>query len=185
MSRLEDNVDRILYSEQQIQDRIKELGAQISADYEGKNPLLVSVLKGSVVFMADLMRSITIPCSIDFMATTSYPGETTVALHEPKLLKDLDGPISGMDVIIVEDIFDSGKTLQKLCEMLLKPRNPASLRICTLLDKPDRRAKGVTIKPDYVGFSNIPNEFIIGYGLDYNQLYRNLPYIGILKDSAK
>ena len=173
---MKQDIERVLYSEQEIAGTVHRLGAQISADYTGKNLLLVSVLKGAVVFMTDLMRSITIPCSIDFMATSSY-GSGVKSSGVVKILKDLDRPIEGFDVLIVEDILDSGRTLQYIIE-LLQGRQPNSVRICTLFDKPEGRQ--VPIFADYVGLP-VPNEFIVGYGLDYNELYRNLPYIGILK----
>ena len=173
---MEQDIQRVLYSEQEIAETVRRLGAQISTDYAGKNLLLVSVLKGAVVFMTDLMRSITIPCSIDFMATSSY-GSGVKTSGVVKILKDLDRPIEGFDVLIVEDILDSGRTLQYIIE-LLQGRHPNSVRICTLFDKPEGRQ--VPIFADYVGLP-VPNEFIVGYGLDYDELYRNLPYIGILK----
>ena len=173
---MKQDIERVLFSEQEIAETVRRLGAQISTDYAGKNLLLVSVLKGAVVFMTDLMRSITIPCSIDFMATSSY-GSGVKTSGVVKILKDLDRPIEGFDVLIVEDILDSGRTLQYIIE-LLRGRQPNSVRICTLFDKPEGRQ--VPIFADYVGLP-VPNEFIVGYGLDYNELYRNLPYIGILK----
>ena len=153
-----------------------ELGKQITEDYEGKNLLLVSVLKGSVVFMTDLMRQIDLRCSIDFMAVSSY-GSGTKSSGVVKILKDLDRPIEEKDVLIVEDILDSGRTLQYIMG-ILQGRNPKSIRICTLFDKPERRA--VPVEASYIGFE-VPDEFIVGYGLDYNEIYRNLPYIGVLK----
>jgi hypoxanthine phosphoribosyltransferase len=153
-----------------------ELGKKISEDYKGKNLLLVSVLKGSVVFMADLMRSITIPVNIDFMCVSSY-GAGVKTSGVVKIIKDLDIVLAGHDILIVEDILDSGMTLNYLRE-ILKKRNPQSIRIATLLDKPERRQ--VPIKPDYSCF-NVPDEFVVGYGLDYDEKYRNLPYIGVLK----
>ena len=149
---------------------------RISRDYEGKNLLLVSVLKGSVLFMADLMRAISIPASVEFMSVSSY-GSGTKTSGVVKIIKDLDIPLEGYDLLIVEDILDSGKTLEYIIEML-EARNPRSIKICTLLDKPDRRQ--VDISPDYSGFV-IPDEFVVGYGLDYAEKYRNLPYIGVLK----
>lgn len=152
------------------------MGQKISQDYAGKNPLLVSVLKGSVVFMSDLMRAIDIPCQIDFMMVSSY-GAGVKTSGVVKIIKDLDSPLSGKDLLIVEDILDSGMTLSYLKE-ILEARNPSSVRIATLLDKPDRRK--VDIKPDYTCFT-VPDEFVVGYGLDYAERYRNLPYIGVLK----
>jgi hypoxanthine phosphoribosyltransferase len=171
-----DDVAHILIDEESIQRRVKELGKFIDELYAGKDLLLVSVLKGSVIFMADLLRAISIPHEIDFMATSSYGAEVQ-STGVVRILKDLNEPIDGRNVLIVEDIIDSGNTLAYLTR-ILRARNPASLRIVTLLDKPDRRE--VDIDVDWVGFS-IPNEFVIGYGLDYNELYRNLPFIGVLK----
>ena len=173
------DIERVLISEEELQERIKELGEQISRDYVGKDLVLISVLKGSVILMADLMRAITIPCKIDFLATSLYKDET-VPTGEVRFTKDLDKPIAGSDVLIVEDILDSGKTLSFVEDTLLV-RNPASIKICTLLDKPERRQ--VDISPDYVGFT-VPDVFVIGYGLDFAQYYRNLPYIGGIKPEA-
>ena len=173
---MNDDIKTVLVSEEQLKAKVAELGARISKDYEGKNLVLVSILKGSVVFMADLMRAVTIPCSIDFMVVSSYgAGTTTTGLV--KIIKDLDGDLSGKDVLIVEDILDTGVTLSKLVPML-KMRNPNSVKICTILDKPSRRK--ADIQPDYEGFQ-VPDEFVVGYGLDYDEKYRNLPYVGVLK----
>lgn len=169
------DIREVLISEERLAARVAELGAQISKDYEGKKLIILGVLKGSVVFMTDLLRKITIPVEMDFMAVSSY-GSGTKTSGVVKILKDLDRLIQGYHVLIVEDILDSGMTLSYLTE-LLRDRNPASIRIATLLDKPDRRK--VDIKPDYVGFV-IPDEFVVGYGLDYAELYRNLPYVGVL-----
>ena len=171
-----EDIGKILYSEEEISKNVKRIGEQISRDYEGKKLLLVSVLKGSIVFMADLMRAITIPCAIDFMAVSSY-GSGTKTSGVVRILKDLDKPINGWNVLIVEDILDSGMTLQYIME-LLSARSPESIRICTLFDKPERRVTNV--KADYIGLQ-VPDEFIVGYGLDYNEVYRNIPYIGVLK----
>jgi len=176
---MKDDIKKVLLSERKLQATIARLGRQISADYEGKNLLLVSVLKGSVVTMADLMRAITIPCSIDFMVVSSY-GSGTSTSGNVKIIKDLDIPLGDYDVLIVEDILDSGITLSSLIE-LLGTRNPRSIRICTLLDKPSGRK--AEIKADYVGIE-IGDGFVVGYGLDYDEKYRNLPYIGILKESV-
>ena len=173
---MRDDMAKIMLTEEQLHDKVCELGAQISRDYEGKNLLLVSVLKGSVLFMADLMRAISIPASVDFMSVSSY-GSGTKTSGVVKIIKDLDIPLEGYDLLIVEDILDSGKTLEYIIEML-EARNPRSIKICTLLDKPDRRQ--VDFSPDYSGFV-IPDEFVVGYGLDYAEKYRNLPYIGVLK----
>ena len=169
------DICRVLISEEELKNKITELGAQISKDYEGKQLLLVSILKGSVVFMADLMRAITIPAKIDFMAVSSY-GSGVKTSGVVKILKDLDQDLNGYDVLIVEDILDSGMTLSYLVE-LLKSRNPASVAICSLLDKPERHKVEIELK--YKGFT-IPDEFVVGYGLDYAEKYRNLPFVGIL-----
>ncbi len=173
------DVEKVLLTEEEIAGKIKELGAQISKDYAGKNLLLVSVLKGSVVFMADLMRAIDIECKIDFMAVSSY-GSGAVSSGTVKIIKDLDINLEGYDLLIVEDILDSGNTLSQLKKILLN-RNPKSFKICTFLDKPDRRV--VDLHADYKGFV-IPDEFVVGYGLDYNEQYRNLPCLGVLKRSV-
>ena len=174
---MQNDIEKVLYSEQELSDIVKKLGAQISEDYKDRNLLMVSVLKGSIVFMSDLMRAVTIPCEIDFMAVSSY-GNKTTSNGTVRILKDLDRDIGGYDVLLVEDILDSGKTLNYLME-LLYARNPASIRICTLFDKPDRRE--VDIYADYKGLL-VPDEFIVGYGLDFAEKYRNLPYIGVLKE---
>lgn len=168
-------IKEILIPEDRLQQRIRELGAQISRDYAGQDLLLIAVLKGSVLFLSDLMRSITIPHAIDFMATSSY-GASTESSGVVRILKDLDEPIEGRNVLIVEDIIDTGHTLSYLLR-LLRARMPKTLRICTLLNKPGRREVDVPV--DYIGF-DIPNEFVLGYGLDYAELYRNLPYVAIL-----
>ncbi len=170
------DVERILVPEQAIQDRIRGLGQQIDEHYLGKDLLLISVLKGSVLFLADLMRSISIPHEVDFLATSSY-GASTSSSGVVRIMKDLNEPIEGRHVILVEDIIDSGHTLAYLTR-LFRHRSPASLEVVTLLDKPSRRE--VDIDLFWTGFS-VPNEFVVGYGLDYNQKYRNLPYIGVLK----
>ena len=170
------DIDHILYSKEMLEGIVADLGKQISEDYKDRKLLMVSILKGSVVFMADLMRHITIPCEIDFMATSSY-GSSTSFSGTVRILKDLDRDIRDYDLLIVEDILDSGKTLNYLMD-LLYARNPASIRICTLFDKPERRQ--VDIKADYKDIS-VPDEFIVGYGLDYAEKYRNLPFIGVLK----
>lgn len=176
---MNDDIRAVLVSEQQLKDKVAQLGAQISQDYAGKDLVLVSILKGAVVFMADLMRAITIPCSIDFMVVSSYgAGTTTTGLV--KIIKDLDSDLSGKDVLIVEDILDTGVTLSNLVPML-KMRDPNSVRICAILDKPSRRR--ADIQADYIGFQ-VPDEFVVGYGLDYDEKYRNLPYVGVLKPSV-
>ena len=173
---MHDDIREVLVSEAQLKERVAQLGAQISKDYAGKNLMLVSILKGSVVFMADLMRAITIPVSIDFMVVSSY-GAGTNTSGLVKIVKDLDQNLVGKDVLIVEDILDTGVTLSKLKPML-EFRNPNSIRICTILDKPSRRK--AEISADYQGFA-VPDEFVVGYGLDYDEKYRNLPYVGVLK----
>ena len=165
----------VLLSEEEVDKRIKEIGEQVSRDYAGKNVHLICVLKGGVFFMTELAKRIDVPVSMDFMAISSY-GADTKSSGVIKIVKDLDESITGKDVLVVEDIVDSGRTLSYLLEML-KDRKPNSLRLCTLLDKPDRRVIDVNV--DYTGFS-IPDEFVVGYGLDYAQKYRNLPYIGIV-----
>jgi hypoxanthine phosphoribosyltransferase len=168
-------VHEILIPSDRLQARIAELGAEISRDYAGQNLLLLSVLKGSILFLADLMRSITVPLAIDFMATSSY-GPELESTGVVRILKDLDAPIEGRNVLIVEDIIDTGRTLDYLSR-ILRARRPRSLRICTLLNKPSRREVDVPV--DYIGF-DIPNKFVLGYGLDFVELYRNLPYIAVL-----
>ena len=174
---MHDDIKTVLVSEEQLKAKVAELGAQISRDYAGKNLVLVSILKGSVVFMADLMRAVSIPCNIDFMVVSSYGGSNTTTSGLVKIIKDLDGDLSGKDVLIVEDILDTGVTLSNLVPML-KMRNPNSVKICTILDKPSRRK--ADIQPDYEVFQ-VPDESVVGYGLDYDEKYRNLPYVGVLK----
>ena len=176
---MHEHVESILYSEEQLRQRVKELGAQITADYAGKEPVLASVLRGSYIFMADLTRAIDLPVTVDFMAVSSY-GAGTKSSGQVEIKKDLSDSIEGRDLIIVEDILDSGNTLYYLME-ILRARKPASIRICTLMDKPDRRTQPIVA--DYVGFT-IPDAFVVGYGLDYDEKYRNLPYVGILKPSV-
>ena len=167
---------RELVSEKAVDERIVELGKQMSTDYEGKQVHLICVLKGGVFFMCELAKRISVPVSMDFMSVSSY-GDDTKSSGVVKIVKDLDEAIEGKDVLIVEDIIDSGRTLYYLID-ILKKRNPKSVHLCTLLDKPERRVKDV--KVDYVGF-NIPDEFVVGYGLDYAQKYRNLPFIGVVE----
>ena len=173
---LEKDIQEVLFSEEQLDRRVREIAAQIEKDYEGKEIMLIGVLRGSFVFMADLCRRIDLPCTLDFMSVSSY-GKGTSSSGQVQITKDLSSDISGQHIIVIEDILDSGNTLSYLLK-LLEQRNPASIRLCTLLDKPDRRVKEV--KVDYSGFS-IPDAFVVGYGLDYAEQYRNLPYIGILK----
>ena len=170
------DVEKILFTEEELQKRVAELGAQITADYAGKTPVLASVLRGSYIFMADLTRQIKLPLTVDFMAVSSY-GSGTASSGQVEIRKDLSDSIEGRDLLIVEDILDSGNTLYYL-RRILNARHPASIKLCTLLDKPERRTK--PIEADYKGFT-IPDAFVVGYGLDYDERYRNLPYIGILK----
>ena len=173
---LEKDILEVLFSEEQLDRRVREIAAQIEKDYEGKEIMLISVLRGSFVFMADLCRRIDLPCMLDFMSVSSY-GKGTSSSGQVQITKDLSSDISGKHIIVVEDILDSGNTLSYLLK-LLEQRNPASIRLCTLLDKPERRVKQVEVH--YSGFT-IPDAFVVGYGLDYAEKYRNMPYIGILK----
>ena len=173
---MKEDVLRVLLSEDEIREKVRELGGKITADYKNSNLMLVTVLKGAVVFLADLMRQIDVPAEIDFMVVSSY-GSGVKSSGVVKIVKDLDVPLAGKDILIVEDILDSGLTLSYIKE-LLESRGPRSIRIATLLDKPSRRK--VDLQADYIGFS-VPDEIVIGYGLDYDEKYRNLPYIGILK----
>lgn len=167
---------KVLVSEEDVCARIEELGRKISEDYAGKEVHLICVLKGGVFFMCDLAKRISVPVSMDFMSVSSY-GDGTSSSGVVKIVKDLDESLEGKDVIVVEDIIDSGRTLSYLLDVL-KKRNPNSMKLCTLLDKPERRV--CEVKVDYVGF-DIPDEFVVGYGLDYAQKYRNLPYIGVVE----
>ncbi|HXH87543.1 MAG TPA: hypoxanthine phosphoribosyltransferase [Gaiellaceae bacterium] len=175
VSGVDDGVGEILIGEEELQARIRELGVEISKDYAGRDLLLIGVLKGAVFFLADLMRELTVPCEIDFMAISSY-GAGTDSSGVVRILKDLDINISGRDVLVVEDIIDSGLTLSYLMRSL-KARKPASVEICALLTKPERREVEVPVR--YTGFE-IPNKFVIGYGLDFDERYRNLPYVAVL-----
>lgn len=170
------DIEKILISENELQERIKTMGSEITADYKNKEILMIGVLRGAVIFMSDLARAIKVPVAIDFMAVSSY-GASTSSSGVVRILKDLDEEVEGKNLLIVEDIIDSGLTLKYLLENL-KSRNPASVKLCTLLNKPERRKVNVDI--DYNGFM-VPDEFVVGYGLDYNEKYRNLPFIGILK----
>ena len=174
---MDKDIEQILLSEEQIQNRIRELGEILTAEYADKNPVIVGVLKGVVVFYADMVRHIKVPCQMDFMWLSSYSGANSTG----KMLvrQDVTADIQGRHVLILEDIFDTGNSLEFTVNHL-KEKHPASIKICTLLDKPERRREGVTLQADYVGFT-IPNAFVVGYGLDYNEKYRNLPYVGILK----
>ena len=173
------DVQEVLLTEDQIQARVSELGSQLNRDYAGLEPVLISVLKGSIVFLADLVRSMELPLSIDIMEVSSY-GAATETSGQVRILKDLSNPIEGRHVIVVEDIIDTGLTLNYLLRYL-REKGPASLRICCLLDKPARRLTEIPI--DYVGFT-IPDRFVVGYGLDYGERYRNLPYVGVLRPSV-
>lgn len=174
------DIEKVLLSEEELKEIVKRLGTQITEDYKGKRLVVVSVLKGSVVFMADLMREIKIPCAIDFMSVSSY-GSGTKTTGVVKIIKDLDSDVvEGADLLIVEDILDSGVTLDYLMKVL-SARNPNSIKICTLLDKPERRK--ALIKADYAG-AQIPDAFVVGYGLDYDEKYRNLPFVGALKPAV-
>lgn len=174
---MHNDIEKILLSEQQIQTRIQELGEILTKEYADKNPVIVGVLKGVVVFYADMIRRIQVPCQMDFMWISSYAG--TDSTGKMLVRQDVTTDIEGRHVLILEDIFDTGNSLEFTVNHL-KKQNPASIKICTLLDKPERRRSGVTVQADYVGFT-IPNAFVVGYGLDYNEKYRNLPYVGILK----
>lgn len=176
---MHENIERVLVSEEELHQINARLGAQITRDYAGKNLLVVGILKGSVLFMADLIREIQLPCKLDFLAVSSYGGDTRSS-GVVKIVKDIDIELEDYDVLLVEDILDSGRTLSYVCDML-RTRHPASIRVATLLDKPERRV--VDLKADYVGTS-VPDEFVVGYGLDFDQRYRNLPYIGQLKRSV-
>ena len=173
---LEKDIQEVLFSEERLARRVGEIAEQITRDYQGKEIMLISVLRGSFVFMADLCRRIDLPCTIDFMSVSSY-GNGTSSTGQVQITKDLSSDITGKDLIVVEDILDSGNTLSYLLRVL-EQRKPASIRLCTLLDKPERRVKPVEVH--YSGFT-IPDAFVVGYGLDYAEKYRNLPYIGVLK----
>ena len=174
---MEKDIKQVLLTEEEIQSKIKELGAILTAEYEGKNPIIVGVLKGVVLFYADMIREIKVPCQMDFMWISSYSG--THSTGNMMVRQDLSADIKDRHVLILEDIFDTGNSLEFITNHLMN-KKPASLKICTLLDKPERRKAGVTVKCDWVGFT-IPNEFVVGYGLDYDEHYRNLPFIGVLK----
>ena len=174
---MKNDIKEILLTEQQIQDKVKELAAQLSKEYAGKDPVFIGVLKGVVIFFADMVRNIDSPCEIDFMSISSYSGTNSTGRTE--IRKDVSVDIMNRHVVILEDIYDTGNSLTFTVNHLLN-KQPASLKVCTFLDKPERRKPGITLVPEYVGYT-IPNEFVVGYGLDYNEHYRNLPYIGILK----
>lgn len=176
---MKENIAYVLLSEEEIQAKNKELAELLSKEYADKNPVFIGVLKGVVLFFSDIVKQITVPCQIDFMWISSYEG--TESKHMT-VKKDISTDIKGRHVVILEDIFDTGNSLDFTYKHLMK-MEPASLKICTLLDKPERRNPAVTLEPDYVGFT-IPNEFVVGYGLDFNEYYRNLPYVGVLKPEA-
>ena len=171
-----ENIERVLLTEEQIQEKVKQLAATLMEEYQDKDPVFIGVLKGVVVFFGDMIKAFDAPCQIDFMWVSSYQG--TVSTHM-EVKRDISADIEGRHVVILEDIFDTGNSLDFVCKHLLA-KKPASLKICTLLDKPERRNPAVTLQADYVGFT-IPNVFAVGYGLDYNEHYRNLPFVGVLK----
>lgn len=177
---MEKNIQKILITEEQIRARIEEMGREISEEYKDKDPVILGVLKGVVVFYADMVRHITVPCQMDFMCLSSYKGTTSTGNMIVK--QDMSVDVKGRHVLILEDIYDTGGSLNYTYQHLMS-KQPASVKICTLLDKPERRRPGITLQPDWVGFT-IPNEFVVGYGLDFNEHYRNLPYVGVLKPEA-
>ena len=174
------DIKEILLTEEQIQEKVRQLASQISAEYAGKDPIFVGVLKGVVVFYADMVRQLKIPCQMDFMCISSYSGTSTTG--NMIVRKDVSADIKGRHVLILEDIFDTGNSLDFVVKHL-QAKEPASLKICTLLDKPERRKAGITLQCDWTGFV-VPNEFVVGYGLDFNEHFRNLPYVGVLKPEA-
>ncbi len=174
---MHDQIEHILISEEQLQTRIGELAAQLNRDYAGKDPVFVGVLKGVVLFFSDIVRRFEYPCQIDFIRVSSYEG--TESIGQVRMVHGLSQDISGRHIVILEDIFDTGRSLRFTCDYL-RSLGAASVEICTLLNKPERRDPDVTLEPKYVGYV-IPNEFVVGYGLDYNEYFRNLPYIGVLK----
>ncbi len=177
---MDKDIKEVLISEEQLRARIAEMGVELSRDYAGKNPVIVGVLKGVVMFYADMVRQIKVPCEMEFMAISSYCGTETTG--KPVIQKDVGVDLTGRHVLILEDIYDTGTSLNATYNHLME-KNPASIKICTLLDKPARRKPQYTLQADYVGFT-IPDEFVVGYGLDFNEYYRNLPYVGILKPEA-
>ena len=177
---MERDILEVLLTEEQIKARIEELGKELSAEYAGKDPVVVGVLKGVVVFYSDMIRKITVPCQTDFMWISSYEGSNSTG--QMVVNRDVSCDLKGRHVLILEDIYDTGNSLDFTYRHLLS-KEPASLKVCTLLDKPSRRKPGITLQPDYVGFE-VPNAFVVGYGLDFNEHYRNLPYVGILKPEA-
>ncbi len=177
---MERDIQKVLISQEQIRQRVQELGKQLTQDYAGKDLVFVGVLKGVVVFFSDLVRAVDLPCEFDFMWVSSYQG--TASSGNLVVRRDVSADLKGRHVVILEDIFDTGNSLEFTYQHLLT-KEPASLRICTFLDKPERRRAGVSVKADYTGYT-IPNEFVVGYGMDFNEKYRNLPYIGVLKPEA-
>ena len=177
---MERDIEKILITEEEIQAKVRELGEILTEEYRDKNPIVVGVLKGVVVFYADMIRQIKVPCQMDFMWISSYQG--TESGGKMLVRQKLSNNIEGRHVLILEDIFDTGNSLDFTYKHLLS-KEPASLKICTLLDKPERRKEGITLQADYTGFT-IPNEFVVGYGLDFDEHYRNLPYVGVLKPEA-
>lgn len=177
---MEENIQEILLTEEQIQNRIREMGEVLTEEYRDKDPVIIGILKGVVVFYGDMIRQIKVPCQMEFMCISSYEG--TDSTGNVVVKKDVSVDIKGRHVLILEDIFDTGNSLNHVYHHLLE-REPASIKICTLLDKPSRRKPGITLQADYVGFT-IPNAFVVGYGLDFNEYYRNLPYIGVMKPEA-
>ena len=174
---MENMIEKVLITEEQLQARIRELGEELTREYADKDPIVVGVLKGVVVFYADMVRQLKIPCQMDFMCISSYSGTSTTG--NMIVRKDVSADIKGRHVLILEDIFDTGNSLDFVVKHL-QSKEPASLKICTLLDKPERRKAGITLQCDWTGFV-VPNEFVVGYGLDFNEHFRNLPYVGILK----
>ena len=179
MNKMIDDIAEVFFSAERLEEVVSQIGSKISEDYQGKKLLLICVLKGSVMFMSDLMKHISIPCEIDFLAAESY-GNSSKSSGEVRITKDINTDVRGKHIVIVEDILDSGRTLKKLMQFL-QMKDPESVRICTLLDKPDRRV--AEVHADYIG-SVVKDEFVVGYGLDFCQMYRNLPYIGVLKSEA-
>ena len=177
---MENMIEKILITEEQLQARIRELGEELTKEYADKDPIVVGVLKGVVVFYADMVRQLKIPCQMDFMCISSYSGTSTTG--NMIVRKDVSADIKGRHVLILEDIFDTGNSLDFVVKHL-QAKEPASLKICTLLDKPERRKAGITLQCDWTGFV-VPNEFVVGYGLDFNEHFRNLPYVGVLKPEA-
>ena len=177
---MENMIEKVLITEDQIRARIRELGEELTREYADKDPIVVGVLKGVVIFYADMIRELKVPCQMDFMWISSYAGTSTTG--NMIVRKDVSADVKGRHVLILEDIFDTGNSLDFVVKHLLS-KEPASLKICTLLDKPERRKEGITLQCDWTGFV-VPNEFVVGYGLDFNEHYRNLPYVGVLKPEA-